>query len=220
MSFNWNVFLASFIIWHEIKRGPKYGINTVMPESLKKLTIPEGDISKSSPYEAVSFYLLEIVLNSFRKFSNSPSIVDLGCGKGRVMAAAAFFGFTSITGIDFAKELCEEAIKNMKKIESRFKHLQWNVVYKDVLNYTILSSDKVFFMSNPFDKGILKKFLEKIEISLKSFPRTIWFIYASPLHLDVLLQYEYKILQHIHPNRMLNAVILKKASLSSESSLE
>ncbi|MGH2564976.1 MAG: hypothetical protein ACRDE5_10705, partial [Ginsengibacter sp.] len=56
LSFNWNVFLASFIIWHEIKRGPKYRINTVKPENLRKLTILEGDISKSSPYEAVSFY--------------------------------------------------------------------------------------------------------------------------------------------------------------------
>ncbi len=210
LSFNWNLFLASFVIWHEIKRGPKYRINTVKPENLRKLSIREGDINKSSPYEAVSYYLLENVLKAFRKFSNASSIVDLGCGKGRVMVAAAYFGFTSITGIDFAKELCEEAEKNMKKIEPKFTDLDWKVVCKDVLNYKIQETDSVFFMFNPFDKEILEKFLEKIETTLKSYPRIIWFLYASPLHLDVLLQYKYKIIQHINPNMKLNAVILKK----------
>lgn len=219
LSFNWNLFLAFFVIWHELKRGPKYRINTVKPENLRKLTIREGDISKSSPYEAVSYYLLEAVLESFRKFSSSSSIVDLGCGKGRVMAAAAYFDFVSITGIDFAKELCEEAEKNMKKIEDKFYNLKWKVICKDVLNYNIHADDKVFFMFNPFEKEILEKFLEKMETSLKKFPRTTWFLYASPLHLDVLLQYNYKIIAQIHPIKRLHAVILKKDSFISQPSL-
>ncbi len=198
-------------MWHEIKRGPKYRISTVKPEKLNRLTITEGDISKSSPYEAVSYFLLEKMLTLFRMISNQTSIVDLGCGRGRVMAAAAHFGFTSITGIDFAKELCEEAEKNMLKTQLRFKNIKWEVLCKDVLNYDIQANDSVFFMFNPFEKEILNKFLGKIEVSLKEFPRIIWFLYASPVYQDCLIQFGYEIIQCIHPEKALNAVIMEKA---------
>lgn len=210
LAINWNLPLALFVMWHELKRGTKYGINTVKPESLKRLTITEGDVTKSSPYEAVSYYLLESLLKAFRKFSNASSIIDLGCGKGRVMVTSAFYGFTSITGIDFAKELCEEAEKNMKKTETKFKSLKWKVICKDVLNYQIQDDDQVFFMSNPFEKEILTTFLDKIEISLKKYPRTIWFLYSIPVYLETMLQHNYKIIYHIRPERKLSAAILKK----------
>lgn len=219
LSFNWNIFLASFVIWHEIKRGTKYRINTVKPESLKNLTIREGDITKSSPYEAVSYFLLEILLKAFRKFSDATSIVDLGCGKGRVMATSAFYGFTSVTGIDFANELCAEAEKNMKKVETKFIGLKWKVICKDVLNYQIQENDNVFFMSNPFETEILKKFLDKLEISLKKFPRTIWFLYSIPVQLNTLLEHNYKIIYRIRPQRKLSAVILKKEDLPALQSI-
>src|SRR4030095_15873488 len=86
VAFNWNLPLAIFITWHEIKRGPKYNINTIKPVSLDALSIAEGDISKSSPYEALNYYILETLLENFRKlFPREKSIIDIGSGKGRVM---------------------------------------------------------------------------------------------------------------------------------------
>ena len=212
VSFYWNPWLATFIIFHEIKRGPKYGINTVKPEKLHKLSIREGDTRKGSPYEAVSYYLLEKLLSAFRKFSDSKSIIDLGCGKGRVMVVAAYFGFTSITGVDFAKELCEEAKSNMIKVQKKFTALKWKVICNDVLNYDISPDDCVFFMFNPFTKDILEKFLQKTEHSLQLAHRTIYFLYASPLHIEVLLKYGYKIVYHINPKKKLEAVILERSA--------
>ena len=210
VSFHWNPWLAVFIIFHETKRGPKYRINTVKPEKLNKLTIRKGDRSKSSPYEAVSYYLLEKLLTAFRKFSDNTSIVDLGCGKGRVMVVAAHFGFTSIIGIDFAKELCEEAKANMEKVQNKFPDLKWKVICNDALNYAIQPNDCVFFMFNPFSKDILEEFIKKTEQSFITSPRNIYFLYASPLHLNVLLKYGYKIIYHINPKKKLEAVIIKK----------
>lgn len=211
VSFNWNIPLAFFIIWHELKRGPKYGINTVKPEKLEKLTIPQGNINKSSPYEAVSYFLLEKLLTAFRKFSDTDSIIDLGCGKGRVMAVAVYFGFSSVTGVDFAKELCEQAERNMEKVQQKIKNLKWKVIFSDVLNYELQADDSTFFMFNPFEKEIVEQFLKKIEKSIAITPRTIWFLYASPLHADVLLQYGYEIVYHINPHKNLEGIILKKA---------
>jgi SAM-dependent methyltransferase len=187
VAINWNIWMAFFMLYDNIRGSVKYGSNTFGPVELKNLTIVEGDVKKASRYEAVSFYMLEHLFTAFRKISDITSIVDLGCGKGRVMMVAAHFGFTKTTGIDFAKEMCEEANANMMKKQKQFPGLTWNVIRQNVENYDIRSDDSVFFMFNPFDYSVLKNFLRKLNISCDQFPRPIYFIYASPQHDKLLL---------------------------------
>lgn len=213
VAFNWNLPLAIFITWHEIKRGPKYNVNTIKPVSLEALTIAEGDISKSSPYEALNYYILESLLENFRKlFPSEKSILDIGSGKGRVMVVAAHYGFKNITGVDFARELCAAAKRNINKIKAQFRDTTFTIYCKDILNYTIDKSDKVFFLYNPFNKDIMEKLLEKIDRSVKEHSRTIYFIYANPQQKEVLLQKGYTEVFSIKKLRLLEGVILLKQS--------
>src|SRR5690349_97115 len=172
--------MAFFMVYDNIRGSLKYGTNTFVPVELTNLTITNGDRKKASRYEAVSFYMLEKVLGAFQKVSSLNSIIDLGSGKGRVLMVAPHFGFTNITGIDFAKELCEQAISNMKEKEKQFPGIKWKVINENVENYEILSEDSVFFMFNPFTEVVLKNFLEKVDHSCHEFPRSIYFLYASP----------------------------------------
>jgi SAM-dependent methyltransferase len=183
---NWNIWLAFVILYHDIRGGLKYHIETFAPVSLKRLTITGDDISKSSPYEAVNYFILESLLAAFNRRFAVRSIIDFGCGKGRVMVVAAHFGFRKITGIDFAKELCDEAIKNLKRTETLFGKLDWKVINDNVTRYEIQSSDQVFFLFNPFVEETLNAVLDKLEISCNAFPRPTWFLYASPLYAEVL----------------------------------
>lgn len=194
ITWNWNIWLAFFILYHDIRGGIRYKIKTFSPVKLKHLTIENADISKSSPYEAVNYYILEKLLTAFRKISAEASIVDLGCGKGRVMVVAAYFGFTKITGIDFAKELCEEATANMCKTQDIVPGINWKVIHANVLDYIIQDDDSVFFMFNPFVEEILNAFLDKLEESCRLFPRKTWFLYASPQHVNALEKRGYQIL--------------------------
>lgn len=213
VAFNWNLPLAIFITWHEIKRGPKYNVNTIKPVSLKALTIAEGDISKSSPYEALNYYILETLLENFRKlFPSEKSILDIGSGKGRVMVVAAHYGFKNITGVDFARELCAAAKRNINKIKAQFRDTTFTIYCKDILNYAIDKNDKVFFLYNPFNNEIMEKFLEKIDHSVKEHSRTIYFIYANPQQKEVLLQNGYTEVFSIKKLRLLEGVILLKQS--------
>lgn len=183
------------MLYHDIRGAMKYGIRrTFAPVKLRHLTLANADISKSSPYEAVNYYMLEKLLNAFRSQSNYTSIVDLGCGKGRVMVTSAYFGFTSITGIDFAKELCEEAAFNMQKVQLAFPGIYWHVIHANVLDYLILPDDAVFFMFNPFVGETLNSFLTTLEESCKLFPRKTYFLYASPQHTVILENRGYKII--------------------------
>jgi hypothetical protein len=60
---------------------------------------------------------------------------------------APHFGFTDITGIDFAEELCEQANANMKRKRKRISKYQWRVINENVENYDIGSRDSVFSCS-------------------------------------------------------------------------
>ncbi|MDP4261841.1 MAG: methyltransferase domain-containing protein [Bacteroidota bacterium] len=193
---NWSPWLALFMLYHDIRGALKYGIKTFVPAKLSDLTIINADITKSSPYEAVNYFLLEKLLAAFRRLSPNTSIVDLGCGKGRVMVVAAYFGFTRITGIDFAKELCEEALSNMKKTQAVIPGISWNVIHANVLDYSISPEDTVFFMFNPFVEETLVAFLDQLEESRKRFQRKIYFLYASPEHALALQKRDYKIVFH------------------------
>ncbi len=109
------------------------------------------------------------------------------------MVVAAYFSFTRITGIDFAKELCEEAIANMNKTELLIPGINWQVINSDVIDYAIQPDDAVFFMFNPFVEETLNIFLNKLEKSCSLFPRKCFFIYASPQHANALEKRGYKL---------------------------
>ena len=66
---NWNIWMAFFMVYDNVRGSLKYGTNTFIPVELKDLTITNGDRKKASRYEAVSFYMLEKLLNAFQKVS-------------------------------------------------------------------------------------------------------------------------------------------------------
>ena len=191
---NWNIWMAFFMVYDNIRGSLKYGSNTFIPVELKDLTITNGDKKKASRYEAVSFYMLEKLLSAFQKVSGITSITDLGSGKGRVLMVAPHFGFKEITGIDFAKELCQQANMNMREKEKEFPNIKWKVLNENVEDYDLTRHDSVFFMFNPFTEVVLKKFLEKLDHSCQQFPRSIYFLYASPQHQQLLLDDGYAII--------------------------
>jgi hypothetical protein len=64
-------------------------------------------------------------------------------------------------------------------------------------------------MFNPFTDEIIEKFLEKLENSCHQFPRTTWFLYASPLHKEILVRRGYEILFQKHVLN-LKGIILRR----------
>jgi hypothetical protein len=186
--------MAFFMLYDNIRGSIKYGANTFAPVELKNLTILDGDVRKGSRYEAVSFYMLEQLFEAFRKVSALRSIVDLGAGKGRVLMTAAHFGFVELCGIYFAKELCDQASANMKIKERQFPGLKWRILQQNVIDYEIRPDDSVFFLFNPFSRSVLKAFLRNLDISCDQFPRTVYFLYASPQYQKLLLDNGYAII--------------------------
>src|ERR1700733_6284279 len=109
VAWNWDLKLAWFVIRCEIKGEKKYQLDTIGADDLKSLEKKGVDISHATMYMPVNFFVLDHLLAEIRKYTDSKTFLDLGCGKGRAMVVAANYGFTDITGIDFSKKFCEDA---------------------------------------------------------------------------------------------------------------
>jgi len=184
---NWNFGLALFSIYYEIKGERKYHINSIGLDKLRALSIKGDNLSHASIYQASSYYILEKGFNYLRSINENNNITDFGCGKGRVLAVAAYFEFKNITGIDFAKALCISAEKNIQRIKPLYPLARFNVVCEDVVKYKINKDQNVFFFFNPFDDIIMLQVVKNILASIKQNPRKVYVMYANPVHKEIFL---------------------------------
>jgi SAM-dependent methyltransferase len=110
----WNLRIAWHIMWKEVNGEKKYGIQTTGADELNQLEDLGIDTSYATIYIPASYDLLEAVFTELMQ-KKLAHFIDIGCGKGRVLCVAAHFGFKNITGIDFSKELCDQAKINLEK---------------------------------------------------------------------------------------------------------
>ncbi|MGG9971588.1 class I SAM-dependent methyltransferase [Ferruginibacter sp. SUN002] len=175
LGFNWNFRIASHIIIQEIKGEKKYGIKTTGVDNLKKSGV---DIFNATIYMPVSYDLLEEIFFSLPSTINR-HFLDIGCGKGRVICVASQYKFKKITGIDFSKSLCEDAIENtrlLKKTTSTF-----DVIATDAANYKIPNDVDCIFLFNPFNELIMNKVVQNIQQSIASNKREVYIVYVNPV---------------------------------------
>src|SRR6201995_2450498 len=104
----WGFRLAHFIIRYEISGEKKYGIRTVGHDNLSG-SVSTEDRMHVSIYEPLNYYTSSRLFNYLQPADLSSAFLDVGSGKGRLLAMAAAYGFTNIFGIDFCKRLCDTA---------------------------------------------------------------------------------------------------------------
>ena len=137
--------------------------------------ISTEDVHASQP----SHYRLLEQIFCKAKFTKDDSILDVGCGKGRILAFLTEKGYTcQISGVELNQEVaavCKEwtkAYPNIQVIES-------NVLDLDLDQYTVL------ILFNPFGKNVLFKLLDKLENGL-THPIDLYYLsdYLYGNHID------------------------------------
>lgn len=187
ISKNWNPLLGAFTVYHEIKGEKKYGIDTIKISRLRDEIIDSENLSHASIYQASNYYLVEKAFEFLKKEKVNHALVDFGCGRGRILVVAAYYGFKTITGIDFSTMLCIEAEANVEKVSKLFPETKFDVICADAALYQIQDYQNCFFFFNPFDEIVLLKVAKNILASLKEFPRKIYVIYLNPVHKEIFL---------------------------------
>ncbi len=208
LAFNWNYKIASHILSAEIKGEKKYGIITTGADELKSLEKKGIDIDHSSIYMPVSYDLLEEIF-TYLQNTNKVHFLDIGCGKGRALCVSAYYRFKKITGIDFSKELCTEAEKNLAITKNKVSDIEYKVIHNDAFYFEIPNTVDCIFMFNPFDEVILQGVAENILTSFEAAPRKITLTYINPMHKEVLTAVGFKEIYHTKKMKYLEAVILE-----------
>jgi SAM-dependent methyltransferase len=160
----------------------RYGTDTCACMQLDELTIKGENKEKGFRYQPTRVVPLRKLFRVLRPTIPAGSVlVDLGCGKGRILLVASEFGFKEVRGVEFARELCETARKNSVAFKARTGiKTECQIIEDDVTHYTIHDDENVFFLYNPFDETILSKVLCNITTSLQAHPRKILILYSNP----------------------------------------
>jgi SAM-dependent methyltransferase len=186
LAINWSPVLAWFIIRHEIRGEKKYGICTTGIDDLSK-SVSANDREHASIYQPVNYYTAEMLMNKLDNNDVTGAFLDIGCGKGRMLAIAASYGFSNIIGIDFSAQLCHEAIGQASLIEDKVRGVSITVECEDARTYEIPKEVSVIFMFNPFDDLVMNDFLVRVRQTLKENPRKLKILYANPVCRQQLL---------------------------------
>jgi SAM-dependent methyltransferase len=204
---NWDIKIAWYKIRQEIRGEKKYGINTTGADELFKLEKQGIDISHATIYMPVSYTLLE---ETFKQLNLKPlnHFLDIGCGKGRALCVAAHKGFKQVTGLDFAKGLCDAAKENLAITKQKFPDLEYKVINNDAFYFEIPDDVDCIFFFNPFDEIIMSAVVNNIFTSLQNNPRKLYIIYVNPLHKELFLKAGYNETWYSKKMKYLEASIL------------
>lgn len=211
IAFNWNWPIAFYLLNDNAYGHKKYGIDTTGFDRLKSLKQLGIDISQSTIYMPVAYKMLEILFNKIR-LRNYKHFLDIGCGKGRALCVAAYFGVEKITGIDFYPELCRQAQENLKLVKEIIPEIRYEVCVTDARSYDIPADTDCLFFFNPFNETVMQTLAGKIVINLKQHPRKLTVLYVNPLHKDVFLNHGFTEIFSVKKLKLLEAVVLESGT--------
>ena len=206
IAWNWNVVIAFYIIYHEIKGERKYGINTIGIDNLDELDSKHLD--NATIYMPAIYSMLEMIFDKVN-IAGVNHFLDIGCGKGRAMCVAVANGCKNVTGIDFSKELCMDALNNLTLLQQKHPAMQAKVINTDAFTYQIPSDVDCIFLFNPFDDYLMMGVVKNIKLSLKLHPRPIKIIYANPLCKSHFMDAGFKETFHSKKMRYIEVSILQ-----------
>ncbi|MEO6845381.1 MAG: hypothetical protein ABI184_09415, partial [Ginsengibacter sp.] len=80
---NWNMRLAAFTVYHEIKGENKYHLNTIEIDDLRHQKIESSNLSHASIYQGSNYFIIEKAFEYLKSEHGNNNILDFGSGKGR-----------------------------------------------------------------------------------------------------------------------------------------
>ena len=141
------------------------------------------------PYEPTPYGVLERLAGS-GLICKGDTVLDYGCGKGRVGIFLAYQTKAHTIGIEYDERIYESALENQKTAVSRART---EFVLGRAEYYKVPEKVNRFYFFNPFSVEILRKVIAEIIKSCSENPREVllFFYYPSDAYLTYLMSEEF-----------------------------
>lgn len=132
-------------------------------------------------YEPTAYSALNVLSKNYA-FTETDSVVDFGCGKGRLNFYIGHFFQSTVTGIEMNSFFYKEALENKKDYLKMNKKKIDNIQFINCFaeEYNINPSDNKFYFFNPFSVQIFTKIVKNIMISVENYERPVDIILYYP----------------------------------------
>lgn len=112
-------------------------------------------------------------------------VVDIGCGKGRVVCVAATYPIKQAVGIDIDPSLITAANQNANTMRGAKAPVRFVCQSATEFNYTPATT---IVLVSPFGEETMEKTLNRINESLEENPRDLKIVYANPVLSPMLAE--------------------------------
>lgn len=132
-------------------------------------------------YEPTDYDALNKLCEEY-KFKESDSVIDFGCGKGRLNFYLSHFYSCRVTGIEMNQYFYKQALNNKKSYLEKHKTDEDKINFYCTLaeKYEIQSIDNKFYFFNPFSLEIFMKVIDNILGSVYENKREVEIILFYP----------------------------------------
>lgn len=148
------------------------GINTIEDMEGAKDKTGKYSIYEATHYEGLIKIFEEIILTPY------DTLVDFGCGLGRVLFYCNHQYMCYVTGVEYDADIYNKLCENAKEYFKLFKNQErkFSLLKMKAEEYVVAPSDNYFYFFNPFSVEILDKVMENILTSVKKKPREVTLI--------------------------------------------
>lgn len=169
-------FRHRFYTWYFERRLNVNTAGWILEKDLD-YTSPHG-----KPYAPIGYEHIFWALDRIPFAPAQVEFADIGCGKGRVIIAAAMRPFRSVTGIELSRSLAADAERNLQAMRGR--QAPAKVLNVNALDFAIPATANVFYLFNPFDGATMIQMVENLRASFAAHPRRGFVIAFNPKHFD------------------------------------
>ena len=109
------------------------------------------------------------------------TFVDYGAGRGRALLLASLYPLRKIIGVEFAKELQDDAMMNIAQFpRSLMKCRDVECHLMDAVNIDIPAGKSIFFINDSFGPEVLETVLARMVAAYRANPRRFYLILVHP----------------------------------------
>ena len=158
----------------------KAGVETEGHAALSDLTIGDASRTEGFLYVPTPPQLARAWLDALEGPLHPFTLVDMGSGRGRVLLIASEKPFRRVIGVEFAVELHEAALENIRRFpNARMRCKDVTSVLKDAAAFSFPTDPLVVYFNNPFSEVVMTKVVRNLATTYEEQPRPIVVVYQQ-----------------------------------------